>query len=168
MSSALWLVTVSAGVALYVLACFVGPDGPAEAAQLHHDQAMPRRHAMGERPWELGKPSEPGGSAAPRVFEERDVHAASCLSSSVINAAPKECSAVLSPGWVGIGRNLAIGSVVCSRAISERSQMNAWAHFLYFELRDQKLERMRRRTEDRRLTCTSDSFLLCRAMRGPR
>lgn len=110
----------------------------------------------------------PGGIAAPRVFEERDVHAASCLSSSVINAAPKECSAVLSPGWVGIGRNLAIGSVVGSRAISERSQMNAWAHFLHFELRNQKSERMRRRTEDRRLTCTSDSFLLCRAMRGPR
>ena len=88
---------------MYGLACFVGPDGPAEAVHLHHDQAMPRRHAMGERPWELGKP-EPGGIAAPRVFEERDVHAESCLSSSVINAALKECSAVLSPGWVGILR----------------------------------------------------------------
>ena len=80
--------------------------------------------------------------AAPRVFEERDVHAASSLSSSVINAALKECSAVLNPGWVGILR-LKVLLVLVLFPREARSMLGA--HFPHYELRDQKSERMRRR-----------------------
>ena len=72
-----WLIITD--VALYVLACFVGPDGPAEAARLHHDQAMPRRHAMGERPWELGKLSMQRARRDRRAASFRGTRCARCV-----------------------------------------------------------------------------------------